>query len=356
MADRVAAALAEYTDTYQREGVPKAAWLARVESIRARVAELIGAEPHEVAFTKSTSDSINLLAHGLGLSAGDNVVVCPDLEHANNVYPWLHLRDRGVEVRAVPPDGSRYPLHRMVTAVDARTRIVAVSSVSFLTGARADLPRLADACHARDAFLLVDAVQEVGALRMDLHALGVDGLGAATQKMLLGMYGLGVLYCRADRLDGMRPPFLTRMGVAWGEGHESDLDVHDYRLLPGAARFEVGNPNFAGLFALDAALSLIEDVGPDRIETHVRALASRLHEGLTALGLEVLTPGEQHERAGIVAFAHPQAAWLHGRLLDADVRVALRRGAIRASVHVFNSADDVDAYVDTLRHLLRETP
>jgi len=349
MSNRVADALSAYMHTYRTEPLPKAAWLDEVERIRGRVARLAGARPEEIAFTKSTSDSIGLLAQGLELAAGDNVIICPAIEHANNVYPWLHLRDRGIEVRTVAPHAHAFPLEAAVDLIDARTRVVSLSSTSFVTGARADLAAITAACHERDVFVLVDGVQEFGAMRMDLPALGVDGFGAATQKMLLSTYGLGILYCRRELADRMRPPSLTRMGVEWGEGHESDLD-DDFRYRAGAPRFEVGNPNFAGLFALDGALSLLEDVGPDVIEPHVLGLAARLLTGLSALDVEVLTPLDRH--AGLVVFRPDDPSAVHAALADAGITVAVRRGAIRASVHVFNTDADVDHLLDVLRRIL----
>lgn len=350
MSDRVAEALSGYMDTYRTQPLPKGAWLDDVERIRARLARLVGAQPEEIAFTKSTSDSISMLASALELRRGDNVIICPEIEHANNVYPWLHLRDVGVEVRAVPAIGHRFSLEAAMAEVDARTRVVALSSTSFVTGARADLASVGAACRERGIFLMVDGVQELGAMRMDLGSLGIDGLGAATQKMLLGSYGLGVLYCRADHVERMRPPFLTRMGVDWGEGHEADLDVA-YRFRPGAPRFEVGNPNFAGLFALDAGLSLIEDVGLEPIERHVLALADRLLDGLAALSVEVLTPTDEH--AGLVVFRPTDPEGVHADLADAGITVALRRGAIRASFHMFNADEDVDHLLEVLQRSVR---
>ncbi|QBI20507.1 aminotransferase class V-fold PLP-dependent enzyme [Egibacter rhizosphaerae] len=353
MPDRVAAELGDYIATYQAEGVPKGEWLDRVERVRARTARLLHADPQEVAFTKSTSDGINQLAHALGLGPGDNVVVCPEIEHANNLYPWLHLRDRGLEVRMVEAVGGELSLDRVAAAVDARTRVLALSSVSFVTGARADLDACGTLCRDRDVFLLVDGVQELGALPMDPRAAGVDGLVAATQKMLLGAYGLGLMWCRSERIEQLRPPFLTRMGVDWGEGHEADLGL-DYRLADGAARFEVGNPNFAGVFTLDAALSLLEEVGQPAIADHVLALARRLMDGLTDRGIEVVTPTRPTAHAGIVVFDHPRAEQLHAALEERGVKLALRRGALRASVHLFNAEEDVDtllAHLDDLAHL-----
>lgn len=351
MSNRVTEALTAYMDVYRTQPLPKAAWLDEVERIRARVARLAGAEPDEIAFTKSTSDSISLLSQGLDLRAGDNVIICPEIEHANNVYPWLHLRDHGVEVRTVAADRHRFPLDLAMDQVDARTRVLSLSSTSFVTGARADLAAITAACHEREVFVLVDGVQEFGAMRMDLPALGVDGLGAATQKMLLSTYGLGVLFCRRDRADRMRPPSLTRMGVDWGDTHESDLS-DDYRYRDGAPRFEVGNPNFAGLFALDGALSLIEDVGPEVIEAHTLGLARRLLDGLTHLPVDLLTPPDAH--AGLVVFRSPRMEAVETALAAAGITIAVRRGAIRASVHVFNVEQDVDHLLDVLTDTLTD--
>lgn len=352
MADRVAAELEAYLEICRTRPLPKEQWLARVESIRGRVARLMGAEADEIAFTKSTSDGLNLLAAGLRLAPGDNVVLCPEIEHANNVYLWMHLREQGIELRSLPAVDHAFPIDDAMDRVNERTRILSLSSTSFVTGARADLRELASRCYERGVFLLVDAVQELGAMAMDLRELRVDGLAVATQKMLLGSYGLGVMYCRRERLAEMHPPFLTRMGVAWDGGHESDLDAH-YRLVPGAARFEVGNPNFAGLFALDAALSLLEDVGPERVQAHVLELARRLLDGLECLPIEVITPAAPGAHAGLVVFRPDDPARVHAELVDAGITTALRRGALRASVHLYNDASDVDHFLDVLARLLR---
>lgn len=349
MADRVARELEEYLRVCRAEGARKDAWLERVEDIRARVARFIGAAPSEIAFMKNTSDGLNTLAHGLELAAGDNAIVCPELEHANNVYTWLHLRDRGVEVRVVPAENGEIPVGRVADCIDERTRVVALSSVSFVTGGRADLPALSGLCRPRGIFLLVDAVQELGVVRVDTRALGVDGMAAATQKGLLGLYGLGVLYCRAEWLERIRPPFLSRTAIDLGDAHESALgDIHDYRVKNTAARFETGNPNFAGLFALDAALSLLDDVAIDAVERHVVSLAARLMDGLDERGRPVVTPKAPGRHAGIVVFRHHDPEGALRELERRRVKVSLRRGALRASLHVYNNGKDVDHLLEAL--------
>lgn len=348
MADRVAAELSQYIAVCQ-EGPPKQAWLSRVEEIRERVGKFVGASADEIAFTKNTSDGLNTIAHGLGLQSGDNVVIVPEIEHGNNIYMWLHLREQGVELRTAEATNGALDLGSVARQIDHRTRIVSISSVSFITGARADLAELSRLAHAHGAFLLVDAVQGLGVVRMDMDALGIDGLAAATQKGLLGMYGLGILYCRSAWLTKIRPPFLSRIGVDLGAAHESDVgDIEQYRLRETAGRFEVGNPNFAGLFALDAALSLLEDVGMEVVEGHVLALSGELIAELGRLGLRVLTPADPDHHAGIVTFEHPEAEAAVKRLQDHRVRVSLRRGLIRVSFHIYNDRGDVETLLGAL--------
>jgi selenocysteine lyase/cysteine desulfurase len=345
MADRVAESLERYMTVCRTQPLPKYEWLDEVEVIRARMARLLGAAPEQVAFVKSTSDGLNAVAQSLGLGEGDEVIVAPDLEHTNNLYPWLHLRDRGVLLREVAVRDGAFPLEDALESIGPRTRVVTLSSTSFVTGARADLAAIARACHERGVLLVVDGVQEMGAMALDLPATGVDAMAAATQKMLLASYGLGVLYLSEEHADRLRPPFLTRMSVSWDGQHEADLPS-THTLRRGAPRFEVGNPNFAGLFALDGALSILEDVGMPVVEAHILRLARRLIDGLDALGLPLVTPRDAH--AGLVVFRVADAEATATRLADEGIIVAVRRGAIRASIHVYNDDEDVDRLLAAL--------
>jgi len=347
MAERVAEALERYMHVYRTQPMPKYAWLEEVERIRARMASLVGAEPSQIAFIKNTSDGLNSIAAALELTDGDNVIVCPDIEHMNNLYPWMHLRSNGVEMREIKSVGEAFPLEAALEAADDRTRVITLASTSFVTGARADLAAIAAACHDRGIFLLVDGVQDVGAMNLDLPALGIDALAAATQKSLLSTYGFGVLYLGAEHAERLRPPFLTRMSVSWEGQHEADL-TGEYTLRHGAPRFEVGNPNFAGLFALDGALSILEEVGLDVIEEHILRLSRRLIEGLDALGIPLVTPRDAH--SGLIVFRVDDAEATAARLAEQDIIVAVRRGGIRASIHIYNDEGDIDRLLAALTH------
>src|SRR5665213_483401 len=284
MASSVALELSLYAEVARAEGARKNEWLTRVERVRDRVARFIGADQNEVAFTKNTSEGINLVAQSLGLSEGENVVLCPELEHAANVYPWLNLKRRGVGLKYASAKDGEIDVAAIQSQIDAKTRVVTVSSVSFVSGACVDLQELSKVCRSRGIFLMVDAAQSLGIVPTDVSDLGVDGLACSAQKGLLGVYGQGLLYCRKEWARRMHPPFLSRSNVA-GAAHESELgDIEHVVLCDGAVRFETGNPNFMGVFALDRAMDLLEAASSQRIFAHVSYLGNRLIADLRGRG------------------------------------------------------------------------
>ena len=154
----------------------KASMFAAVEEARGRFADLINAEADEIAITKNISEGLNIIATALPWEAGDNVVLCLDLEHPNNVYPWLNLCDRaGIEIKAVPGRDGHISADALIDAIDARTRIVSLSTVSFSPGFRTKVEPVGKACRERGVFLLADGAQSVGILHTDVEQLGLDG-------------------------------------------------------------------------------------------------------------------------------------------------------------------------------------
>lgn len=328
-----------------------------VDETRGAFARLIGAAPEEIAITKNVSEGLNLFAASLPWRAGDNVVLCPELEHPNNIYLWYNLeRLHGVEVRALEPDGGRMPIEAMAGAMDERTRVVTFPTVSFAPGFVTDVAALVAASRRVGALTLADAAQSIGALRTDVRALGVDALAVATQKCLLSLYGFGFLYVRREVADGLTPIHVARYGV--------DLDAHEtayaggpIEYQPGARRFDLGNYNYLGMTAVRRALALIEELGPEAIEAHVRRLAARLAEGLVALGLPVVGGAPGPELAHIVSVGtigggrhytadDPEINELHAHLVAGNVRHSLRAGTLRFSVAVYNDDEDIDRVLE----------
>ncbi len=338
----VAAAVSSFVADAAAHPGDKDGWKAKGERLRARLAGLVGAAPAEIAFVPNTSEGLNCIAAALDLPAGSNVVTHVR-EHPNNLYTWLHLRRKGIDVRlAGTPDGP-VRIEDLLARIDRRTRVVAVSAVSYCTGARLDMAELSAACRARGALLVVDAVQGMGVVEIDVKQLGIDVLVCGGQKGLLSLHGLGMLYCRGDVVRGLVPAYAARSSLA---SRAIDRDHLEFR--PDAARFEAGNLNYAGIHALDAALDIILGTGVAAIQAHVLAVARALMEGLASRGVEIVTPQEDAQRAGIVVFRSAAAEATAARLRARHVIVSAIDGCVRAAPHGYTSLRQIEAFLVAL--------
>lgn len=359
---RTRAAVDEFLDhvMYWRES--RAVREERVEGARGKFARLVGADPADIAIVKNVSEGINAIATAVPWRQGDNVVLCAGLEHPNNVLPWVHLRRLGVEVRVVEPvDGAIEPAS-IVAAIDARTRVVTCSSVTFAPGLRVDLGAIGRACRARGVLFLVDAVQSAGILSLDVARDCIDALVASTAKGLLGMYGCGFLYCRREWAERLTPAYLSRPAVELPPERYSEMTGLDVSVRGDARRFEVGAVDYASCYAVDASLALLSEVGASAIEAHVLALAGRLREGFAAQGFEVPARAFGPEASHIVTVGRlgagghgtaddPRLARLSENLAAQGVIHTIRRGMLRFAFHLFNSDDDVDRVLDIARRM-----
>lgn len=348
---------------YWRE--PRSIRETAVEAARSKFAKLIAAKASEIAIIKNVSEGINAIATAFDWKAGDNVVLCAELEHPNNVIPWLHLRRLGVEVKTVAALNGAIDPERMIAAVDARTRVVTCSSVTFAPGLRTDLAEIGRACRARDVFLLVDAVQSVGILELDVEREFIDGLVVSTAKGLLGTYGMGFLYCRDAWSQKLVPAYLSRSAVILPPEKYSELTSFELAIHSDARKFEVGSVNYAGCYAADAALDLIFEVGPSVIEAHVLRLADHLRQGLAKLGLEVTRPSNMSRASHIVTVGRlgngghelandPQLAAISIKLAEARIAHTIRRGMLRFAFHAFNSERDVESTLSVIAAAIRK--
>lgn len=319
-------------------GGPKPVWLGRVERVRARVAAFLGAQAGELAFTKNTSEGLNIAANAIDFKPGDNVLLIEG-DHPNNAYAWLNLKRRGVDVRFVKLERGVADAALFAPHVDARTRAISLSHVTFHAGHRHDVADIGRLCRERGIYLVVDAMQSVGVLPVDVKAMGVSMLAAGCHKGLLVPQGLGLLYVDAA-LTELRPVYLATAGLA---RPPADLiaDPDDLALREDAGRFEIGNYNLADIHALDAALDLIDGVGIANIERHVLALGDRLIERMDALGVGLAGPRARARRAHIYVLDLPPEQWV-GYLAQQGVRVSPERDGVRVSFGVFNTPDDVD--------------
>ena len=323
---------------------------ALAERTRAKVAAYIGAETDEIAFMKATPDGLNAVANGIAWKPGDNVVLA-DIEFPANVYPWMNLRDFGVELNWVKSNNGCIAAEDVINAITDRTQVVAMSWVEFHGGFRNDLARIGAECRRRDVFLAVDAIQGLGVLRCDVHALNVDFLCAASQKWMLAPHGIAVFYVRRAVLDKIRVAFVGMSGI---EQDPSYLH-YELKLRPNASRFEPGYINQVGIAGLEAAVDIFTSVGVENVEARAFSLATRLVDGLLERGLIIFGPTEPEQRSTVVSFRHPTvpAGQLVGALHAAGVIVSEREGHVRVAPHFYNIPDEIDLLLDTLPRAVR---
>ena len=334
---------------------PKDSYLARMETVRDMVARLLHCDSAEIAFTKNTSEGLSVAACGIDWHAGDNVVLS-EFEHPSNTYAWLALAKRGVEVRIVRPARRVVTEDDFIAAMDARTRAVACSAVTYMPGERINMLRLSAACRQHHAYLVVDAVQALGIVDFDARALGVDILSTSAHKGLLTPHGVGFMFCRKEIVQDITPAYVSRASMASAAPMEADNRDYSYVLHPDARRFEYGNQNYLGITALGAALELILTTGMPAIEHHLSGLTGHLIDGLNSLSpshIEVLTPSAPDRRAGIVGFVPAEPDRVIAALHEAGVVFTVRRDAIRFGIGMYNTLDEVNLVLAVIEGALQ---
>lgn len=336
---RVAAAARTFLDDLVQNGIRnEAGWERSAEATRGAAARIVGAKPGEIALVRNTSHGLGLVAEGLPWHEGDEVAVCTALEYPSNVYPWLHLADRGVKVREVAPRDGGVSVEAVAAACTPRTKLVAVSSAQYATGVPTDLPALGAWCRAHDVLLCVDGIQTVGCVPVDVKAAGVHFLAADSHKWMMGVPGVGFLFVDEAVLPRLRPVL-----VGWKSTTDAwNFDRAHFELRTDAAKLEEGSPSYALVAGMGAALELLLEVGVDAIAARVAGHVERLVTGLARLGCEV-TPAHA-PRVGIVTFVPREgsAKALHERLVAAGASVSLRRGRIRVSPSFLNTEEEID--------------
>lgn len=347
------------------------------EQARERVAAFVGADAGEIVWTSNATEAVNLVAYAIGnatagrggaaserfrLREGDEIVVT-EAEHHANLIPWQELAARtGAVLKAIPVDEQgQLRLDVATDLIGERTRIVAFSHVSNVTAAIAPVAELVSLAHAVDAFVVLDACQSVPHMSVDVHELNVDFAVFSGHKMLAPT-GIGALYGRRELLNAL-PPFLT------GGSMITTVTLESAEYLPAPQRFEAGTQRISQAVALAAACDYLSVVGLDRIAAHEHELGARLVHGLQQIaGVRLLGPEDPAARTGLAAF-DLEGVHAHdvGQYLD-DRGIAVRVGhhcaqplhrrfgmtaSTRASTYLYNTTDDVDAFLEALSDVRR---
>jgi selenocysteine lyase/cysteine desulfurase len=326
---------------------------------RREAARLIGARPEDIALVESTTHGLEIIAAALPLGPGDKVLV-GDTEFMGLAVPWIGRQQLdGFGIELVPNRGGRLLADDFARTADGHTRMILLSSVQWSSGYRADLAAFSDLARARNLVLVVDAIQQLGAFALDVGRTPVDFLVCGGHKWLNAPAGRGFLYVHPRQVERLRPPAWGYLSIeeppeGWAAYFATPAipAVRPYDFTRTARRFEVGGTaNYPGNVVLGASLALINELGIDRIEGHIRGLTDLLLEELRRAGAAVVTSPEPEARSGIVTFTLGQGPGRDAAFLD---RLRARRtlisqrytagvGGLRVSVHFFNNEDDVRA-------------
>ena len=311
------------------------------DDARDAVASLLSARPEEIALTESTVDGINHVATAIDWEP-DDVVVRTDLEHPAGKLPWQRLRQQyGIEIREVKTEQGRIDIDSLKDAV-TDARLVCLSSLSWNYGTRLPIEAVSEIAHDAGAQVLVDAVQSPGQHPVDVNEWNADFVAASGHKWLLGLWGAGFLYIDKGCIDQLDP---LRVGYFSVDKDAPTGPETPYQFHSDARRFELGTAPVSQFGALETAIGLLDEIGYETIEDRIGRLTDRLKDGL---GDRLLSP--EDSQSGLVTFAADEPEALVERLEQHDIyiRSLPEPAACRASLHVFNNAEDVDQLVAAL--------
>jgi selenocysteine lyase/cysteine desulfurase len=313
---------------------------AELDRARALTAQLLNVTAGEIALTFNTSYGLNLAARGLPLEPGD-VVVASDREFPANVYPWMRLKERGVALELAPVTANGWPDedHLVERMADPKVRALAVSLVQFSNGYTVDLARLSKRARETNTYLVVDAIQGLGAVPVDLAATPVDILSCGGQKWLLSPWGTGFVYVRKELLSVVQPVVMGWMAFE-GTDDFTRLTDYDPRLREDAKRYEMISLPFQDFAGYNKSLELLLEVGIPDIAAHIATVNAPMIEWAARRGVRVASPVGAHG-SGIVCVAVKDPAAAYRAIRAQGVVASVREGAIRLSPHLFNTVDEM---------------
>ncbi len=323
-------------------------WSRQVDDVRRSCSSLLNAAQDEIAFVKSTSHGLSIVANGLDWNAGDNVLVF-EKEFPSNLYPWISLEQKGIQVKFIPSREGRILFEDIERLIDAKTRLLAMSSVQFSNGFRVDLEKAGKLCKSRGVLFCVDAIQSLGIIPMDVEAFNIDFLSADAHKWLMGPEGIGIFYCRRELVERITPPLIGWKCVQ----NEFDFAHPDFRLKTNALKFEEGSMNLMGILGLGAALEMLAEVGIGRIRDRVLDLGDVIIGEAEKRGLTLLTPRNRQDRGGNITVAGDfDPLIMRDHLREKGIMVNARGGGLRISPHFYNNEEEIAAFFDKLTEQL----
>lgn len=375
---RVLAKASEFTDMYlnttMTTGDVSRAQLEYLKKARSAVAEFIGCDAKEIALMQSTSHALGTLSTSLSFQPGDNVLVC-DLEYQASVVCWKAASERvGFEVREVHTSEGMVTADDFERYIDSKTKAILIAAVQEINGYRADTKEIAKMAHRHGCLLIVDGIQEVGALKVNVKELDVDFYLAGGKKWLGNPFGMGFMYIRKELLRVIKPPYYSYFDIMVPDEYDDYLvylespqrqTFDDFDLADDATVFETGGySNFLGAMGLTEAINVLQEIGAENIERHNLALSRYLYDSLKKLGLNMQSSDSDKNMSSIVVFnfdgfsdgtsekEKQLVEYLRAKNTFVTVRCAAGLGGVRISFHYYTTKENIKALIDEIKEYM----
>lgn len=338
------AAADRYLESWNTRGMDWDAWMNEVSCAKAEFARLIGASPDEIALFSSVSEATSALASAMDFSGARREIVVTEAEFPTIGHVWLAQEPRGARVTWVPVYEGAIDKTEYDTRIGSDTLLVSAAHGSYLNGFTQDIAGLATLCHERGALLYVDAYQTLGAVPVDVKALGLDFLAAGNLKYLMGIPGVAFLYVRRDLTDRLHPSV-----TGWfGRENPFAFQVKELSWSPTASRFDSGTPPLINVYVARAGMEVINGLGVEKIRAWHEVLAQRLIDGSRERGLKLFGTDDVHRKTASTAFVVDDSHVVEAAMLKRGVLSSARGPVIRLAPHFYSTLDDVDTALEVL--------
>ena len=311
------------------------------------IGEMINCSGDRIAFLDNTTNGIIWLASGIDWNPGDRIIL-NDVEFPANVYPFLQLKEKGVEVDIIKSTNGIVNADEIIAAIKPKTKLISVSFVQFLSGYKIDLEKIGNVCREKGIIFSVDSIQGLGAVRLDVEKYNIDYLANGTQKWMLGLQGLAFIYVRKELQEKMKSAPVGWLAVkdAW------KLLDFDLTTKETAERFQPGTLNNLGIYAFNSSMKIFKEFGFDEIEKQVLSNSKYFINELQKIGYEspLQNLPEKH-LSGIVSFRSENAQKIFDFLSQKKIVCSLREGYIRFAPHFYNTKQEIDLVVETMKSI-----
>ena len=349
LSDEVRQAYLSYLDDRDRFGSHWEVWAGKLETLRSMLAQLLNTSADEIATASCLSDCLNSLAGAFDFTGKRNKVLLTDFDFPTTAQIWRAQERRGAVIDCVPchPGELTIPPEQFLEYIDETTLVVSLPDVCYRNGARLDIEPIIEMAHEKGALVFLDFYQAAGSRPIDLKSLDVDFAAAGTLKYLVSATGTTFLYVREDLINDLEP---TTSGW-FSQADINAMDIYRNNPASNARRFETGTPNVSSLYASIAGLQLVNEIGLEVTERHVRTLNRAIKQKAQENGFQLAMPAHDTGHGPLVTIRTTDMYGLVAALEDKGVITSCRDDNLRVSSHFYNNLEDVEVLFDALNEL-----